>query len=113
MDYRSSMPGEGESTVLYGHNMKNGSMFGSLKRYWDNEYREEHPSFCLYTADGDIFLCRIQEIRKISAQTDFFAETQSWQEGIRVILITCVAGKQEERLMVEADAELLDMKEEN
>ena len=72
MDYRSSLPSEGGNTVLYGHNMKNGSMFGSLKRYWDNEYYREHSSFYLYTAEGDIFLCHITGRRTIPAQTDFF-----------------------------------------
>lgn len=30
-------------TVLYGHNMKNGSMFGSLHEYEDAAFFEEHP----------------------------------------------------------------------
>ena len=31
------------NTILYGHHMKNGSMFASLKKYSDQEYYEEHP----------------------------------------------------------------------
>ena len=114
MDYRSSLPSEGGNTVLYGHNMKNGSMFGSLKRYWDNEYYREHSSFYLYTAEGEIFLCHITDRRRISAQTDFFSEMQDKEEepgedgktdrDARVTLVTCVAGKNEERLAIEADA---------
>ncbi|ANU45521.1 class B sortase [Enterocloster clostridioformis] len=114
VDYRSSLPSEGGNTVLYGHNMKNGSMFGSLKRYWDNEYYREHSSFYLYTAEGEIFLCHITDRRRISAQTDFFSEMQDKEEepgedgktdrDARVILVTCVAGKNEERLAIEADA---------
>lgn len=40
------------NTVLYGHNMKNGSMFGSLNRYINAEFYEEHPFFYIYTPDG-------------------------------------------------------------
>ncbi|MBR5976276.1 MAG: class B sortase [Clostridia bacterium] len=31
------------NTVIYGHNTRNGSMFGSLKEYKDSEYLEKHP----------------------------------------------------------------------
>ena len=124
MDYRSSLPSEGGNTVLYGHNMKNNSMFGSLKRYWDNEYYREHSSFYLYTAEGDIFLCHITDRRRIPAQTDFFSnmrdkEEETGEDGkadesgkadrdAGVTLVTCVAGKNEERLAIEADAKRIE-----
>mgnify|MGYP002511639225 CR=1 FL=1 len=38
-------------TVLYGHNMKNGTMFAGLHRYGDSEYMEYHPYVYLYTED--------------------------------------------------------------
>lgn len=40
------------NTVLYGHNMKNGSMFGSLNRYIKEEFYIENPYFYIYTPDG-------------------------------------------------------------
>lgn len=41
------------NTVIYGHNMKNDAMFGSLMGYKDQAYYEEHPTMTLYTPDGD------------------------------------------------------------
>lgn len=38
-------------TILYGHNMKNLSMFGSLKKYKTEEFYEENQYFTIYTAD--------------------------------------------------------------
>lgn len=35
--------------IIYGHNMKDGSMFGSLKKYKDAEFYERNPYFTLYT----------------------------------------------------------------
>lgn len=46
-------------SILYGHRMKNGSMFGSLKYYRDLAYWKEHPSIYLISDRGvaryDIF----------------------------------------------------------
>lgn len=39
------------NTVLYGHNMKNGTMFGSLHEYEDNTFFEENPYVYIYTPD--------------------------------------------------------------
>lgn len=36
-------------TVIYGHNMRNDSMFGTLSEYQKEEYREEHPYIYVYT----------------------------------------------------------------
>ena len=39
--------------VIYGHNMKNDAMFGSMMGYKEQAYYEEHPTMTLYTPDGD------------------------------------------------------------
>ena len=40
------------NTVIYGHNMKNGSMFSSLVSYANKSYFEEHPIICFDTLGG-------------------------------------------------------------
>lgn len=40
-----------DNTILYGHNMKTGKMFGSLKFYKDPDYRKDHPDIYLITRD--------------------------------------------------------------
>lgn len=42
MDYRNSLSQPNQNLILYGHNMKNGSMFGSLKNYLDSQYYSAH-----------------------------------------------------------------------
>lgn len=39
-------------TVVYGHNMKDGSMFAGLHKYADSEYMESHPYVYIYTPDS-------------------------------------------------------------
>lgn len=40
------------NTFIYGHNMKNGSMFGQLRKYKNADFCAEHPFFYIYTPDG-------------------------------------------------------------
>ena len=46
----------GRNNVLYGHNMKNGSMFKDVNRYKDEAYFKEHQFFSIYTPDREIRL---------------------------------------------------------
>lgn len=39
-------------TIVYGHNMNNGSMFGELDEYGKREFWEQYPYFYIYTPDG-------------------------------------------------------------
>lgn len=40
------------NSVIYGHHMKSGSMFGLLKNYSDQTFMDENPYFYIYTPDG-------------------------------------------------------------
>lgn len=40
------------NTVIYGHRMKSGSMFGLLKQYADQKFMDDNPYFYIYTPDG-------------------------------------------------------------
>ena len=46
------------NTVLYGHNMKNGTMFAGLHKFEDSEYFADHPYIYVYTEDK-VFVYRI------------------------------------------------------
>lgn len=41
-----------KNTFIYGHNMKNGSMFGQLRKYKTKSFCEENPYFYIYMPDG-------------------------------------------------------------
>ena len=44
------------NTIIYGHRMNSGAMFGSLPQYEKQEYYEEHPTMQLYTPQGSYTL---------------------------------------------------------
>lgn len=79
--------------ILYGHNMRDGSMFGSLKKYKEQEFYENNPYFTLYTKD---MACRYQifsvhaaknggEVYKIGYQAD-----EEYQEFINDLVSASV-----------------------
>lgn len=49
MDYRNDVIDMSRNTVLYGHAMKNGTMFGSLKNYMKQDYANAHSTIYLDT----------------------------------------------------------------
>lgn len=49
MEAANSSDFEDMHTIIYGHNMKNLSMFGQLKKYKTEEFYEEHQFFTVYT----------------------------------------------------------------
>ena len=49
MDYQNHSDFSDWNTMIYGHHMKNGTMFASLVKYQDQEYYERHPVMYLYT----------------------------------------------------------------
>ncbi|MBP9675416.1 MAG: class B sortase [Anaerolineaceae bacterium] len=53
MDYRNQRDFTDRTTIIYGHNMLDNSMFASLTDYEQQEYFENHPVMRLYTPQGD------------------------------------------------------------
>ena len=61
LDYMNRADFSQRNNIVYGHNMKNGSMFGSLKRYREKEVFEKSHYFWIYTRNRiykyEIFAC--------------------------------------------------------
>ena len=51
LDWRSSRDFEGFHTIIYGHRMRNGTMFAPLRRYAEQGFWEEHPY--VYIVDSE------------------------------------------------------------
>lgn len=53
VDYKADIYGGEPNIIIYGHHMRNGSMFGSLEEYDSKSYYEEHPSFFLFLPEEE------------------------------------------------------------
>ena len=49
LDYRAEKDFSNFSSVIYGHNMKAGTMFGGLEKFKDEDYFKSHETGYLYT----------------------------------------------------------------
>ena len=49
MDYRNAADFSGQHTLIYGHNMKSGAMFGGLRNYGKQSFYDNHPTASIFT----------------------------------------------------------------
>ncbi len=90
VDYRNT-PGFGDdNTLIYGHNMRNGSMFGGLKYYINDGHWEAHPSIYLVDDAGvhryDIYAVYEARVDAVTYEMNFAddqAKTDFIHYGIR------------------------------
>lgn len=53
LDYRCDIQAPTSNLLIYGHNMKAGTMFAQIMKYDDQDFYQEHPVFTFDTIDGD------------------------------------------------------------
>jgi sortase, SrtB family len=51
MDARNSANFADDNSIVFGHNMKNGTMFGSLKNYREQDYLANHKTIFIFTPE--------------------------------------------------------------
>ncbi|PKM73183.1 MAG: SrtB family sortase [Firmicutes bacterium HGW-Firmicutes-16] len=68
MDFRNSVDLSDDNTLIYGHNMKSGGMFGKLKEFGVSDYLTEHPDFYVFT-ETQVFKYRIFSAYKTQADS--------------------------------------------
>ena len=79
------------NTLIYGHNMKNGTMFGHLDKYKDPTYMKEHDTIVIYTPEHiytyKVFAAITYDNRHIMYSFDFDKETgmQEFLDSIRKV----------------------------
>lgn len=87
--------------IIYGHNMRNGTMFSDLKKYVDRTFLNAHRTVRLETADG-VFMFTVTEVRKTNTADPWYNRT-TCEDGRRLILSTCHGSVKDGRLLIIAE----------
>ena len=86
VDYQNDDDFRDENTVIYGHNMKNGSMFGRLRKFRNSEFCKENPYFYIYTPDGRTITYQVFAVKVVedtSATYDkIYADAEEFQSYV-------------------------------
>ena len=90
LDYRNRADFTDSKVILYGHNMKDGSMFSNLKKYRDASLRKEQGRVLIYLP-GKVLECEIVECRQVSVKDSVYDVAKEEERDIpeRIILSTC------------------------
>ncbi len=79
LDYRNSPDFSDWNSIIYGHNMKNDTMFGTLQKYKEQSYYEDHPVWYLLTPEKDYKIELIGGYTTPSTSADTYAIPDSSQ----------------------------------
>lgn len=83
-DYRTSGEFSGKNTLIYGHNMKNAEMFGSLINYKEQEYFDAHPLLWLFTPEKNYKIKLVAGI-EVPGTSELFNALANPDEAEKVI----------------------------
>ena len=88
----------GGNLIIYGHNMKNGTMFSNLKRYVDRDFLNAHRTVKFETADG-VQTIIVTEALKTNT-SDTWYDRIAAEDGRQLILSTCYGSGKDGRLLI-------------
>lgn len=117
------------NTLIYGHNMKNGSMFQNLHKFEDRTFFEEHPEILIYQEDRflryrvfaaylyddrhipgyfdnfqseEVFVSYLEEVRKLTTPGAHFDQDVELDAESRIITLSTCTGNSATRYLVQA-----------
>lgn len=124
LDYNCLSDFNSKNSIIYGHRMKDGSMFRKLEEYKDKSFWEENPYFYIYTPNGkeityhiysvgvvkdtaDTYMLSFENDESYQRFIDYTYNTSDYETGVEVTtddqivtLSTCTASSDDNRLVV-------------
>ena len=101
LDYRNRSDFTDSKVILYGHNMKDGSMFSNLKKYQDVSFRKEQRRVLIYLPDK-VLECEIVECRQVSLQDTVYEVMKDEGGNVlkQIILSTCSTSENNRLILI-------------
>ena len=84
--------------IIYGHNMRNGTMFSNLKKFVDRDFLNAHRTVKFETADGIRYFTVTKVLR--TDITDAWYNRITAEDGRRLVLSTCYGSGKDGRLLI-------------
>ena len=84
--------------IIYGHNMKNGTMFSDLKKYVDRDFLNAHRTVKFEMVDGIRYFTVTKVLR--TDITDAWYDRIAAEDGRQLILSTCYGSGKDGRLLI-------------
>ena len=126
MDYRNHADMSDDNTLIHGHHMRSGAMFGALVEYKKQAFYDEHPYIylmtpeknyrlnllagCVVEHDSDIYTTEISDDQlSYYMSHSMFATKEEYQGGRIVTLSTCSYEYEDARFVVLG--ELIELKD--
>ena len=88
----------GGNLIIYGHNMKNGTIFSDLKKYLNTDFLNSHRTVRLETADG-VFLFTVTGVRRTNTADPWYNRIAA-EDSRQLILSTCYGSGKDGRLLI-------------
>jgi sortase B len=125
MEYQNKANFTDPNTIIYGHNMKNGSMFGKLKHLKSDGLYKQNPYFWILTPEGNI-CCRMFSLRQVDVDSSVYTlfevgdesfiqyaekmqrdsevetETETFTNESRIVTLSTCTGDSARRFVVQA-----------
>lgn len=77
-----------DNTIIYGHNMHDGTMFAPLKSYPNKAYFTAHPYAYIYLPDGHVRTYELFSVNIISATSDLYSPTIDYRNYLAQVIRT-------------------------
>ena len=84
--------------IIYGHNMRNGTMFSELKRYVDRDFLNAHRTVKFETTDGVQTFIVTAALK--TNTSDAWYDRIAAEDGRQLILSTCYGSGKDGRLLI-------------
>lgn len=92
LDFESDSDFMGRNSVIYGHNMKNGTMFKDIVKYKDKDYFDAHRTILLYTPERTIrlkVLSAYYDVAKPIARMTKFKSQERFDQFVKEMITPC------------------------
>lgn len=99
LDYRNSRDFTDSKNIIYGHNMKDGSMFHVLRNFQDMDFYNKHREIWLYLPDDSTQVYEIVGCEEVKAVGEAYELENGNKDENELILSTC-SSRSDRRLIV-------------